>query len=140
MNAVRLWVSPCSIWMASCSCADFDWPFCCHNCSQEACWYFWMTLSAIMSRSGYCAPTMPTKSSKGTRANREKRRIITVSFLTRFPPQRSLLEHGILPSPSHVPRASGSRHASQDAADERQQLCQRVEVRHLPRDDMLDAS
>jgi hypothetical protein len=52
MNAVRIWGSPHRICRASCSCAGFGWPFCCHNYSQVACWYFWMTFSATMSTIG----------------------------------------------------------------------------------------
>src|SRR5215475_75329 len=38
-----------------------------------------------------CARARPTGSSTDTKASRYKRRIIPVSFLTRFPPQRFLL-------------------------------------------------
>src|SRR5215475_391048 len=50
---------------------------------------FWATFSMM----GYdsCARARPMGSSTDTKASRYKRRIIPVSFLTRFPPQRFLL-------------------------------------------------
>src|SRR5262245_18679888 len=99
---------------------------------------FWASCSMIGNDS--CALAIPTCSSTDTNANREKRRIIAVSFLTRLPPPRFLLVHGLRssPRPLYAPRALRCLHVRQDAADERQQLFRRVEVRHLPCDDMLD--
>ena len=63
---------------------------------------------------GSCARAMPVGSSTDTKANREKRRIIAVSFLMRLPPPRSLLAHGLWPRPRPsqargVPRRLGPR-------------------------------
>src|SRR5262245_33715020 len=55
---------------------------------------FWATFSIIGNDS--CALARPMGSHKATKANREARLIIAVSFLTRRSPQRSLLEHGTL--------------------------------------------
>src|SRR5439155_9648881 len=54
MKAVRRPGLSRSFCMASCSIGGFFWPFLCQSCSQLACWYFWMTLSAIMSSIGSC--------------------------------------------------------------------------------------
>ncbi len=54
MNALRILGSFRSFCMASCSIGPLGCPFSCHNCSQLDCWYFWMTLSAILFMIGYC--------------------------------------------------------------------------------------
>src|SRR6266496_6588797 len=56
MNAARICGPDFNIWRASCSiCGLGALSFCalsCHNCSQVDDWYFWTTLSAILSRMG----------------------------------------------------------------------------------------
>jgi hypothetical protein len=56
-NEARIFGSLRNIVMASCSCCDggFFWDFCTYNCSQLDVWYFWATLLAMASTTGYWA-------------------------------------------------------------------------------------
>src|SRR6266540_6321858 len=45
----HLWITAQRLY-ASCSIGGFGSFFCCHNCSQVDCWYFWMTFWAIISK------------------------------------------------------------------------------------------
>src|SRR5215510_9177045 len=80
MNAIRIWGSPRSIWISSCSRCDFGLPRASHSCSQVADSYFWMTWVAAMSRIGNWAAAMPATSTANTPAMRHMRITITFSF------------------------------------------------------------